>query len=162
VGADDSTRRIPISSSRIEITDKYRLAAGSACAHSRLPARACSQPAADLPDNLAEETTGAGEKGRSVLDAEKEVAPYARAMVELLPLKSDDELLAIEEAIESKARAGGLPIDLVASGIQITAYFPPRNRSPSFPGRMAECTARRTIDRCLGLSGLPSSLFHTY
>jgi hypothetical protein len=46
-------------------------------------------------------------------------------------LKPDDDLLTgIEEAIQAKARSSGLPIDLVASGIRITAALTKIKKQP--------------------------------
>jgi hypothetical protein len=52
-------------------------------------------------------------------------------MAEFLMLKPDNDLpLAIEKAIQANARRSGLPIDLVASGIQITAALTKIKKEP--------------------------------
>jgi hypothetical protein len=52
-------------------------------------------------------------------------------MIELLLLKSDDDLVsAIEEAIEAKVRDSGLPIDLAANQIYVTAALTKIRKEP--------------------------------
>ena len=75
-----------------------------------------------ISDNSAEVGTEAAEPEKTVLPAEKETGVYARAMIELLLLEPDNDLVsAIEEAIETKARDSGLPVDLAANQIHIAA-----------------------------------------
>lgn len=85
-------------------------------------------------DNSAEVTTEAAEAGapeKTVLPAEKETTVYARAMIELLLLKSDNDLLsAIEEAIETKARGSGLPIDVAGNQIYVAGALTKIKQEP--------------------------------
>jgi hypothetical protein len=90
-------------------------------------------------DNLAEGTTEVSEtekSEKSVIHAEKEVTPYARAMIELLLLEPDNDLpSAIEEAIEAKARDSSLPVDQAANQIYIAAALTKISKEPdNWPG----------------------------
>jgi hypothetical protein len=99
-----------------------------------LPTRNRNWRSSVQSDNLGEVSTQAVEMGKSensVLLAEKQSTPYARAMIELLLLKSDDDLVsAIEEAIEAKVRDSGLPIDLAANQIYVTAALTKIRKEP--------------------------------
>ena len=57
---------------------------------------------------------------------------YARAMVELLLLEANDDLLtAIQEAIEVKAQESGLPIDVAANQVHIAAALTKIKNEPA-------------------------------
>lgn len=99
-----------------------------------LPTRNCNWRGGVQSDNLTANTTETGEVEKSensVPHAEQEATPYARAMVELLSLNSDNQLLsAIEEAIEAKARDGGLAVDFAANQIYIAAALTKIRKQP--------------------------------
>lgn len=121
-----------------DICTKYNIGRDSVYRHSDalnlIEPRNRNWRAPVIPDNsdaVSTETVETGASEKTVLPAEKEATVYARAMIELLLLKPDNDLLsAIEEAIEAKSRDSRLPIDLAANQIHIVAALTKIKREP--------------------------------
>jgi len=68
-------------------------------------------------DSVAEENRGIT-VGKTLFHAEVEATSYARAMIELLQIPADDQVLtAIEGAIQAKAQAENLDLDVAANSL---------------------------------------------